>query len=232
MTTGELIGSGRTADVFALDGDWVLRRYRDAVDASPEAALMRRLAARGYPVPEVRPGTYAKGDLVMRRVTGPTMSRAMLDGSLEVAEAAALLADLLHRLHTLPVTDTVPGHRQLHLDLHPENVLLGPRGPVVIDWQNAATGPPSLDWALSALIMAQVAVSLTERTGAVEEFLRLLLAAGPSGIASQLPRARRRRARDPMARPEELTALDAAVDRVVAALPSGADGYDPGRHAQ
>src|SRR5207249_1316855 len=30
------------------------------------------------------------------------------------------------------------GERLIHLDLHPENVILSPEGPVVIDWTNAA----------------------------------------------------------------------------------------------
>lgn len=47
----------------------------------------------------------------------------------------------------------------IHLDLHPQNVLLGPTGPVLIDWPNAQEGRPSLDVTLSAVILAQVSVS-------------------------------------------------------------------------
>nr|WP_312870502.1 phosphotransferase [Streptomyces himalayensis] len=44
----------------------------------------------------------------------------------------------------------VPGVRVLHLDLHPENVLLTQRGPVVIDWANSEEGHPDLDWGMPA----------------------------------------------------------------------------------
>jgi Ser/Thr protein kinase RdoA (MazF antagonist) len=46
----------------------------------------------------------------------------------------------------------------LHLDLHPDNVLLGPGGPVLIDWRNTKEGPHDLDVAMSALILAQAAM--------------------------------------------------------------------------
>lgn len=61
MHTGELLGSGRTADVFAIDDRWVLRQYRDGGDAAPEAAVMSYLADHGYLVP-------ASGG---QRLTGP-----------------------------------------------------------------------------------------------------------------------------------------------------------------
>ena len=33
------------------------------------------------------------------------------------------------------------GDRVLHIDLHPENVIISPAGPVVIDWSGASAGP-------------------------------------------------------------------------------------------
>jgi hypothetical protein len=50
---GPLIGSGRAADVYALDGGQVLRRYRTAHSCAVEADLMRYLHEAGYPVPAV-----------------------------------------------------------------------------------------------------------------------------------------------------------------------------------
>ena len=46
------------------------------------------------------------------------------------------------------------GERIVHLDLHPLNVMLTAAGPVVIDWTNAAAGPPGADVAMTYLIMA------------------------------------------------------------------------------
>lgn len=51
MRIGQLLGTGRSADVYAIDEAWVLRRYRDSSDATPELAVMSYLSACGYPVP-------------------------------------------------------------------------------------------------------------------------------------------------------------------------------------
>jgi aminoglycoside phosphotransferase (APT) family kinase protein len=41
----------------------------------------------------------------------------------------------------------------VHLDLHPLNVLIGPSGPVVIDWSNATRGDGAIDVALAWVLM-------------------------------------------------------------------------------
>jgi hypothetical protein len=40
-----------------------------------------------------------------------------------------------------------------HMDLHDANVLLGPDGPVIIDWMNASAGPPEADVARTRLVV-------------------------------------------------------------------------------
>ena len=42
----------------------------------------------------------------------------------------------------------------LHLDLHPLNVIVGPKGPVVIDWTSACSGDPNIDVALAWALMS------------------------------------------------------------------------------
>ncbi|MGI5286967.1 phosphotransferase [Nonomuraea polychroma] len=161
MELGELVGSGRSADVYAIDGDRVLRRYRATVDTRREVAVMAYVARHGFQVPDVYPavGEGRATDLVMRRLSGPTMLRAVIDGEIAPAEVGRVTGRLLRRLHTIParVSDD-PRDRVLHMDLHPDNVMLTPGGPFVIDWCNSLEGPPGLDCAMSAVIIAQVAV--------------------------------------------------------------------------
>ncbi|MFC7592742.1 phosphotransferase [Nonomuraea antimicrobica] len=79
----------------------------------------------------------------MRRLPGPTMVRALVDGEIAPEEAGEVLARLLRRLHTIPARESGdPRDRILHLDLHPDNVMLTPDGPMVIDWSNAGRGRP------------------------------------------------------------------------------------------
>jgi len=66
-----------------------------------------------------------------------------------IKRQASVLAGLHCRLHEIPppeFLDPAPvgdGDSIVHLDLHPLNVILGPKGPVVIDWTNAARGDPA-----------------------------------------------------------------------------------------
>jgi len=150
----ELIASGRDATVYAYAAGLVLRRYDDGRPAGREADLLRELRALGYPVPAVQ--SCDGPDLIMERISGPTLAGALTGGEVEIAEGAAILAELHDRLHGLPWPGTEP---LLHLDLHPENVILGPGGPTVIDWSNARPGLAGLDAALTALIIAQLIVT-------------------------------------------------------------------------
>lgn len=213
---GRLIGSGRTADVYELDEAWVLRRNReDWGDAAAEGAVMERVRAHGYPVPRVRmeePGT-SRTDLVMERLTGPTMVEAIVAGALDAREAGAVLASLLRQLHAIP--GRRPGTRVLHLDLHPENVLLTPDGPRVIDWATAEDGEPALDWGLSAIILAQVAVDDDQPVAEPARAVLVSLLADPSGLTGEgLTEARRRRAVNPTMTAREVELLGTAEELV------------------
>ena len=217
MTDPPLLASGRDADVYALDGQRVLRRYRGGGDATAEAAVMEHVAALGFPVPAVY---RADGpDLVLERVHGPTLVAAFGAGTVGVADGAAILVDLHRRLHDLPPPSRTPDLCVLHLDLHPDNVMLGPAGPVLIDWRNAAEGPADLDLAMTAVILAQVAVDdrlpISGPAGALlAEFLHR---AGGDPL-SQLDAALARRRRDPALAPDEVALLTAARDLITRRL--------------
>jgi aminoglycoside phosphotransferase (APT) family kinase protein len=152
-----LVGTGRSADVFEHGPAEVLRRYRSPRDTEREVAAMEHARAHGYPVPAAR--ALSDTDIVMERVDGPTMLDDAGRRPWRVASHAATLARLhaeLHRIHA-PAWLPAPvgeGASLLHLDLHPDNVILGPRGPVVIDWPNAARGPGDADTAHTWIVIA------------------------------------------------------------------------------
>ncbi len=154
---GPLIGTGRAADVYDIGNGKVLRRYRTDHDSSIEAAAMRAAWAADYPVPEV---FDADGrDLVMERLVGPTMLKSLGDRPWRYARIADQLADLHARLAALQVDASglavrfEPAECVVHLDLHPGNVVLTPRGPVVIDWSNAGMGPRGADVATTWILL-------------------------------------------------------------------------------
>lgn len=212
--TGEPIASGREADVYALDDGRVLRRYRDGGDVTGEAEVMAYAGGLGYPVPRV---FAARGtDLVMERLDGPTMAEACLSGELTPEAAGEVMADLLRRLHELPAREGAPGRTVVHLDLHPENVLMTSRGPVVIDWRNARDGDADFDTALSALILAQVTTgALRHDLGAgAGVMLDRLLALVPGDPLGRLDEVLVFRAGQTTMSAEEVAMLPAAADRV------------------
>jgi tRNA A-37 threonylcarbamoyl transferase component Bud32 len=125
-----------------------LRRFKARGDPETEAAVMALAREHGYPVPRVQ--EVLPNGLVLQRFQGPTM---MADSRLRpwrIPRHARLLADLHDALHRVPSPD---GGVLIHLDLHPKNVLLARRGPIVIDWANARGGDPALDCALTWVIL-------------------------------------------------------------------------------
>jgi aminoglycoside phosphotransferase (APT) family kinase protein len=208
IITGRLIGSGRASDVYEIDEAWVLRRARDTYsDALAEAAVMERVRGHGYPVPRVRVEDCSSTELVMERLHGPTMLGAFAAGRIDAAEAGVVLARLLRRLHALP-------GRVVHLDLHPDNVMLTPAGPHVIDWANAEEGDPGLDWGMSAVILAQVAVGEEAFAEPARAMLAALLADASSLTDGGLAEARRRRAVNPTMSRREVELLGTAEDLI------------------
>jgi aminoglycoside phosphotransferase (APT) family kinase protein len=200
LTLGPKLASGRDADVYDLGDGTVLRRNRVASKTSEaEAAIMRAVRAWGYPVPEVH--AVSGPDMVLDRVDGPTMLRDLGQRPWMLWQHARTLAKLHRRLHALPAPDWIPTYTShpsfatldpgtlppssspsgpgvpaapdafLHLDLHPDNVILSPSGPVVIDWRNTRRGDGAIDDASTWLIMATSQVS---ETGPKHRVVRLL----------------------------------------------------------
>jgi aminoglycoside phosphotransferase (APT) family kinase protein len=168
----ELIARGRDADVFALDEFRVLRRYRhDGRQTDLESRLMAHLMECGYPVPKVYEVTDT--GMVLERLTGPTMLEALAQRPWRVRDLGRMLGGLLDRLHELPAPTWLPekfgatgDDRVLHLDLHPDNVILTGRGPVVIDWSNAGAGDPAADVAMTMVTVGSADVpGLAARLG-------------------------------------------------------------------
>ena len=219
----ELIGTGRTADVYALSQTRVLRRYRDGFSAEREAHVMRHVAAYGVPVPTVH--TARGADLEMARLHGKTLLEALIVGDRDLRHAASILAELHHRVHAVPALGGIEDEVILHLDLHPDNVFLDDeRGPVIIDWNNASDGPADLDAAVTALIMAEASVTANPevpehlRRG-VPEIVAAFVRAVGGDLRAHIRAARDYRYANPMLSIQEKHALDEAAALVVSLLP-------------
>jgi Ser/Thr protein kinase RdoA (MazF antagonist) len=75
--------------------------------------------------------------------------RSKLERNLASSLVPSELSEIARRrLDLLPDGDAL-----CHYDFHPANVMRGPRGPVVIDWPNAARGAPEADVARTMLLL-------------------------------------------------------------------------------
>jgi aminoglycoside phosphotransferase (APT) family kinase protein len=219
---GPLIASGRAADVYDLGDGRVLRRYRSAhPDLELEARIMRHVAEQGYPVPAVHDvdGT----DLIMDRIDGDTMLDRLSAAPWKVVSYARLLARLQQRLARIEAptwmlaeaADRSHPQSVLHLDMHPMNVIMSPDGPVVIDWTNAAGGPPGFDGALTYVEVVTYATETpVERIGQrifAESFRRRR---GRRAVDAYIGAACDHRLADPGTLPDERIAVAALRKKV------------------
>jgi aminoglycoside phosphotransferase (APT) family kinase protein len=221
-----LLAQGRDADVFALDDARVLRRYRDPSHSNTlmEVRIMEYLADRGYPVPRVHDVTDT--DLVMDRLSGPTLMQAWERRPWRLARYARELAALHDRLAAIPAPDWLPAPATLrgrepdgtgsvlHLDLHPLNVIVTPdRGPVVIDWPNAAAGDPACDLARTIVTIATADVPRSPAIAARRWYLRVLRRASASDPAPRMADAARAKLAAPNHSEAEAARMRAIIDR-------------------
>lgn len=224
---GPLVGRGRDADVYDIGGGRVLRRYRHGRgrrDVPGEAAVMRHLAAHGFPVPVVHDADGA--DLIMGRLDGATMLTSIERHPWQVGRHADTWAALHRQLADVPVGALVDAGLPrrfgeptavLHLDFHPDNIMLTPNGPVVIDWSNVSLGPAAADVAESWIITATSSVD----GGPIQQVLVKLLrrrlldrfvdGAGRADAIALLPDVAAYRLADRNLRPEEAERIRALV---------------------
>jgi aminoglycoside phosphotransferase (APT) family kinase protein len=153
-----LLASGRDGDIYEYAPGLVLRKTRDGRSIEHEARVMQYVAERGYPVPAVKEVRAAGAELVMERIDGPMMMDAMMMRPWTMPRYVTMLGDLHDQLHEIEAPPWLPqlpdnGDRLVHLDLHPMNVMLSPRGPVVIDWTGAARGQPLSDVAMTYVLL-------------------------------------------------------------------------------
>lgn len=154
MEPGRQIAAGRDGAIYEFGPGLVLRKTFDGRSIAGEARLIEYLAERGYPVPRVHEVRNDGTEIVMERLDGPMMMDTLARRPWTLPRGARQLADLHDRLHDITAPDWLrplapDGDRVLHLDLHPMNVMMTARGPVVVDWAGAARGDPLTDVALT-----------------------------------------------------------------------------------
>jgi hypothetical protein len=156
---GDLIASGRDADVFAYGNGRVVRRSRNGRSMATGVKTRAFVRSHGYPAPEIFDVSDDGVELVMEPIDGPAMVNGAESRPGKIRSYGRSLAELPWSLHALPAPAWLAdapfgsGERLLHLNLQPLNVLLSKNGPVEIDWPNAVRGDPKIDAAVTWILM-------------------------------------------------------------------------------
>ncbi|MGH3691322.1 MAG: phosphotransferase [Microbacterium sp.] len=221
---GRLLASGRDGDIFEYGPGLVVRRTRDGRSIEHEARIIEYVRGRGLLVPAIHEVRANGTEIVMDRIDGGTMLDAISSRPWTLARHAKVLAELHRQLHGIEAPDWLSplpdgGDRIVHLDLHPLNVLYGSRGPVLIDWTNAALGRAETDLAQTWLILAASDTSdqgFVARLGAPVQRLFAHLVIREFDRDQVVPYLRpvtESRARDRNIRPGEVQAMYRIVER-------------------
>lgn len=183
--------TGRLWKITTDEGDFALRLVLSEESAAAQLAAMRAAAAGGIPVPEpIRTAATPAGIALLLSWLPGAMVTQVVFAHPDRARGLGLACGSMHRrLHAVsapaevsgrthwaaPPFDPLPaGGTLLHLDFHPNNVLVDASGRVsaVLDWENAIGGDPLLDLARTRSIMtldpAIAALSPRERAAADE----------------------------------------------------------------
>ena len=187
---------------------------------------MEYARSHGYPVPAISELSGDGTELAMERIEGPVMLTALSRRPWSIRSQGRLLADLHRRLHRIPAPEWVPdapsghGDSLVHLDLHPLNVIMTARGPVVIDWPNASRGDGATDIALTWLLLASGDVPTGPfRTALLGRFRDALIAGLLSGcdrsaVVAELPGVVAWKTTDPNMSERERGAMQDLVHRL------------------
>jgi aminoglycoside phosphotransferase (APT) family kinase protein len=221
---GPLIAQGRDADIFDAGPGRVLRRSRKGRSQRLEADVMRHVRGAGYPAPAVLDVSDDGVDLLMERVDGPTMLADLGRRPWRLRRHARTLAELQRRLARIDAVEglpdgPVPGEQVVHLDLHPDNVILAAGGPTVIDWTNARAGDPASDAALTWVLLSCASIPGSGPKHWVESRLRgAFVRSFLSGVDEEaarraLPAIVEWKAADANMQPDEVRTMRAMVEQ-------------------
>ena len=105
MEKGEMISSGRTAEIFAWKDDQVLKLFLkefSAEDAEFEARVTEAAHKAGLPVPAVEGAVKVddRAGIVFERVEGPIMTIAMVSRPWKFFKLARMMAELHQAMHS------------------------------------------------------------------------------------------------------------------------------------
>jgi aminoglycoside phosphotransferase (APT) family kinase protein len=134
-----------------LDRDGRPGILMERLDGHALFAEMQRRPWRAFALAQLTGRVHAELNALRAPAALPELRREVrrrIEGEAGIPDALRVAA--LQELERLPDGDAL-----CHGDLHPENILLCPSGPVVIDWSSATRGDPCGDFARTLLMIRE-----------------------------------------------------------------------------
>lgn len=188
QVVGERIGAGGSAEVFAYGPGAVVKLFRPEYGyaAEMEATRTRAVHETGIAAPRVIDviDVDDRRGIVLERIDGRTLLEDLIAGRIAARSAGAVTADAQVAIHDssadLPRLSDVAdlgglpdGTAVAHLDLHPGNVMVSARGPIVIDWVNAHLASVAADVARSVMTIRYESLGVRRAAGGLHEERRV-----------------------------------------------------------
>jgi hypothetical protein len=185
---GERLGSGASAEVFEDGPDAVLKLFRPRYGHVAESEAHRTSAVHevGIPAPRFLQIVEVENrrGIVLERIKGRTLLEEMMAGRTDPRSAGErtaevqvamneMTADLPRVSDVADLTGLQDGSAVTHLDLHPGNVMMSSRGPVIIDWVNAHLAPVAADVARSIMTIRYQGLGLLGADGGLDQERRV-----------------------------------------------------------
>jgi uncharacterized protein (TIGR02172 family) len=113
----ELIGSGRTADVFVCENECVLKLYRESIDAGSIAnEFNAAVYAYENNLPTPKPVSRVRKDnrygIVFSKIAGRSLLNILSEKPMRMARIAVQMARLHHRINSVAYPDAVNSQKQ------------------------------------------------------------------------------------------------------------------------
>jgi uncharacterized protein (TIGR02172 family) len=123
MDKGQLVGRGRTADIYAWGNTQVLKLFKDGRPdgmVQQELRIARTVQVAGLPVPKVQDNIVqvdGRYGLIYERVSGPSMLVCLRQQPWKVVTFGRLLADIQATIHACAAPDLPVWKERLERDI-------------------------------------------------------------------------------------------------------------------
>lgn len=136
----------KTIDIVEVDG-----RKGIIYQSISGSSMLKQISTKPWTLKK-EAHRLAELHLAIHRYSVSNLPEQKLNLENEISSADLLSAH--SREMILEVLGRLPDHHQLcHGDFHPDNILLSPAGPVIIDWMTGSSGEPLADVARTLILL-------------------------------------------------------------------------------